>query len=279
MSLDGSSSGIPCCRFSCFLSLIFLLALLSLSHAGDLLIGDSVDPTLNQPHFYPFDNGESTEYWATWSGIPVASAKIRLDPLFIEGEKFYQVKVRARSWKYLNFIWKMRDSIESIFEAETFRTRRFVFRQRENRRKVDTIASFDRKSNKWVVERQKRNKVKRFEFVSRKTFDPISAVYLVRSLDFKAGDTIKMEVFGGKSRYLVTMDVVGRERIATDAGVFDAYKIVPKVINLSRSGYARRMRQAAVWISSDEKRMLLKIVSRVFIGSVTIELVERKVTE
>ena len=277
MSLDKSPSGIRCCRFSCFLSLIFLLALLSLSHAGDLLIGDSVDPPLYQPHFHPFDNGESTEYWASWSGIPVASAKIHAAPLFIEGEKFYEVKIQARSWKYLSLFWKMRDSIESIFEAETFRPRRFVFRQRENRRKVDTIASFDRKSNKWVVERRKRNKVKRYEFVSRNTFDPISAVYLARSLDFKVGDTLKLEVFGGKSRYLVTLDVVGIERITTDAGVFDAYKIVPKVFNLTRSGYAGRMRQAAVWISTDEKRMLLRMVSRVFIGSVTIEMVKRKV--
>ncbi len=190
-----------------------------------------------------------------------------------DGKKFYQVKIRAKTYKYLDLIWKMRDSIESTFEADTLRPHRFIFRQRENRRRIDTTALYDRWSEKWVVRRQKGHKVRQYEFHSSSILDPILATYYVRTIDFKVGDELRFEVFGGKSRYLVSLNVVGEERVEVGAGVFDAYRIIPRVINLTRSGYARRVRHATVWISNDPKRRLLRVVSHVFIGSVYIELV------
>lgn len=227
-----------------------------------------------EPHFYPFAGGESAEYRASWNGIPVATAEIQAVPALIDGKKFYQVRVRARTWRYLELIWKMRDVIESTFEANTLFPHRFIFRQRENRKKIDTTARFDPAGKKWIVHRQQGEKIRDYEFVSQHTLDPISAVYLARSLDIKVGDTIRMEVFGGNSRYLVILEVAGKEPVAVQSGVFEAYKIIPRVINLASSGYAGRVRQATVWISADTKRRPLKIVSQVFIGYVNIELVE-----
>ena len=277
MILDGLPWGIFPRRWRCF-SDCFFIALLLLSdwQPGRLLAADPIDLPRYQPYFYPFDGGEHAEYRASWNGIPIASAKIDTAALFIDGKKFYQVKVQTRTWRYLELIWKMRDTIESIFEARTFYPYRFIFRQRENRRKINTTAHFDPASKKWAVHREQGNNVRDYEFISQHTMDPVSAIYLARSLDFKVGDTLRMDVFGGNSRYLVTMDVVGREPITVKTGVYEAYKIIPRVINLTSSGYAGRVRQATVWISADEKRMPLKVVSQVFIGYVSIELVERR---
>lgn len=66
------------------------------------------------------------------------------------------------------------------------------------------------------------------------------------------------------------------ELVTTRTGLFEAYRIVPRVMNLTSSGYAGRVRQATVWISADEKRRLLRMVSQVFIGYVSIDLVEGK---
>lgn len=255
-------------------SLFFALFFLSLSHAGGLSNDEPEEAGRYQPRYYPFADGERVLYQASWNGIPIAKAKIHTSLVWRGGKKFYQVKVRARTFKYLDPFWKMRDSIESIFEADTLRPHRYTFRQRENRKRIDTTALYDHESKKWVVRRQKRHKVRQFEFMSRNTLDPISATYFVRSIDFEVGDRIQLEVFGGKSRYLVILDVVGEERIRVKAGLFNAYKIIPRVINLSRSGYARRVRQVTVWMSADQKRRPLRIISDVFIGSVYIEMVD-----
>ena len=272
MSVDEFPSGVALRGLWCFFLLVFLL--LSLCPVVPLFAADPGEISRYQPHFYPFDGGENAEYRASWNGIPVASAEIQSAPLSIDGKKFYQVKVQARTWRYLELIWKMRDSIESIFEAKSLHPHRFIFRQRENRRKIDTTAHFDPANKKWAVHRKQGDKVRDYEFFSPHTMDPISAIYLARSVDFKVGDALRMEVFGGNSRYLVIMDIVGREPITVKTGVFEAYKIIPRVINLTSSGYAGRVRQATVWISADEKRRPLKIISQVFIGYVSIELVE-----
>lgn len=263
-------------RWWCFLASCFFSLLLPVCSVVTPLADETGEMPHYQPHFYPFDGGESTEYQASWNGIPVASAEIRSVPLVIEGKKFYQVKVQARTWRYLELIWKMRDVIESTFDAKTLYPRRFIFRQRENRKKIDTTAQFDPLSKKWIVHRQQGNRARDYEFVSQHTMDPISAAYLARSLDFKVGDTLRMEVFGGNSRYLLILDIVGREPVSTKSGVSEAYKVVPRVINLTSSGYAGRVRQATVWISADEKRIPLKMVSQVFIGYVSIELIAER---
>ncbi len=99
---------------------------------------------------------------------------------------------------------------------------------------------------------------------------------MARSLDFKIGDHFEFEVFGGKSRYLVMLDVAAKERVKVKIGEFDAYKIIPKVTDLSKTGYATRVREAAIWITADEKRMPVKMSTQVFVGSVNIEMTEGK---
>jgi len=276
MSLERFPSADRCRRALVLLLFSFIFTPAFYSDAGAPSAESPGQISQFHPKFYPFDKGERVLYQGSWLGIPVASAEIQMTPVFVNGKKFYQAKVQASTWKYLELIWKMRDSVESVFDSENMQPHRFVFRQRENRRKIDTTASFDPNTKKWAVHRQDGAKVNDYEFVSPYTLDPISAVYLARSIDFKIGDTLRLEVFGGKSRYLVILDIVGKERITVKNSSFDAYKIVPRVWNITSSGYADRMREATVWISADEKRQPLRIVSKAFVGSVTIELVEEK---
>jgi len=254
-------------RVICFIAILF---------SGTLLIGaDSPPPLKNYtPHYRPFDGGERAVYRASWLGVPVATASIDMRPVTLEGKKFYQATVKAETSQGLDLIFKMRDTIESTFDAETLHPRRFSFVQRENKRANDTTANVDPVTHKWTVQRKEGKKRKDFEFESPYTLDTVSAVYLARSLDFKVGDTFRLEVFGGKSRYLVTLDVVGKERVTVRRKEYETFKIIPKVADLSKTGYAKRMHQATAWITADDKRLPVKMSSQVFIGSVNIELTE-----
>ena len=116
-----------------------------------------------------------------------------------------------------------------------------------------------------------------FEFVSGDTYDPVSASYLLRSLDFKVGDRLEFNLFGGHHRYLLTLDVVNQERIKVKAGQFNTYKIECQMVKrppLKDDGYVYR---ATGWISADEKRILVKAKSKAWIGSVYVELIHAEV--
>jgi len=254
---------------------IFLSSILGL--AADGQPPEAPPPLKNYtPRFRPFDGGEKAVYHASWLGVPVASAEITMKPVLVDGKKHYQATVKAESWRYLDMIFKMRDVIESTFDAETFHTRRFSFIQRENKKANDTTAEVDPATRKWTVRRKENKKKKDFEFESPYALDTVAAVYLARSLDFKAGDQFRLEVFGGKSRYLVTLDVIGKERVSVKGKDYEAYKIVPKVADVSKTGYAKRVREATAWITADEKRLPIKMSTHVFVGSVNIEMMEEK---
>jgi hypothetical protein len=254
-------------RFFFFTAIVFLSTL--------VLAAETQPPLKNYtPRYRPFEGGERAVYEASWLGVPVATAKIDMRPVTLDGKKHYQATVKAESWHGLDMIFKMRDTIESTFDAETLHTRRFSFIQRENKKVIDTNAEVDPVTHKWDVKRKEGKKRKDFAFESPYTLDTVSAVYLARSLDFKVGDTFRLEVFGGKSRYLVTIDVVGKESVSVRRKQYEAYKIIPKVADMSKSGYAKRVRQATAWITADAKRLPVKMSTQVFIGSVNIELTE-----
>jgi hypothetical protein len=208
----------------------------------------------------------------------VATAEIRTTPVTIEGKKFYQVRVEAQTSKVLDMMWKMRDTISSTFDATALSPFRFVFNQRENSRVIDTDAKYNPTLKKWVVDRRQDGKKPRvYEFDSPNTLDPITAVYLARSVDLKVGDKLLFNVFGGRHRYLLELAVQSKEPVELESGkVIDTFKIVPKVTNISKQGYASRMKEAAIWISADERRMPIKLTSKIFVGTVHMELVQDK---
>jgi Protein of unknown function (DUF3108) len=231
-----------------------------------------------QPKYYPFDSGERAVYKASWNGIPVAIAEISTTSQIIDGKKFYNVQVEAKTSPVLDLIWKMRDTITSTIEAKALAPTRFTFSQRENRKIIDTEARFDRATKKWFVHRDERRKVKKYEFDQPpNTIDPITAVYLARSQDLKVGDHLYFNIFGGRYRYLLDLEVERREKIQITSGSVDAFKIVPRIKNLMKQGYAERMNEASVWISADERRIPVMLNSKIFVGSIYIERIEDKI--
>jgi hypothetical protein len=231
-----------------------------------------------QPKYYPFDAGERAVYKASWNGVPVATAEIATSSQMIDGKKFYSVRVDAKTSPVLDLFWKMRDTITSTIEAKALAPTRFTFSQRENQKVIDTEARFDRNTKKWFVHRDERRRVKQYEFDQPpNTIDPITAVYLARSQDFKIGDHLYFNIFGGKYRYLLDLEVERREKIYIASGGIDAFKIVPRIKNLMKQGYAQRMNEAAVWISDDERRIPVMLSSRIFVGSIYIERIDDRV--
>jgi Protein of unknown function (DUF3108) len=231
-----------------------------------------------QPKFYPFDGGERAVYKASWNGIPVATAVIATTSQFIGGKKFYNVRVDAKTSPILDLFWKMRDTITSTIEAKPLAPTRFTFSQRENLKVIDTEAKFDRTAKKWSVHRDERTEVKKYEFDQPpNTVDPITAVYLARSQDFKVGDHLYFNIFGGKYRYLLDLEVERREKVHIASGSIDAFKIVPRIKNLMKDGYAERVNEGSVWISADERRIPVMLSSRIFVGNIYIERIEDKV--
>ena len=248
--------------------------------AGETLIKPEAVPVYHPKH-YPFEAGEKELYSASWNGIfSVATAEISMISSVIDGKKVYHVQVQAKSSRILDFIWKMRDTITSTFDAKALSPARFTFSQRENAKVIDTEARLDAATKRCAVSRQQVGQQPQvYEFESENTLDPITAVYLARSVEFKVGDRLYFKVFGGRYRYLLELLVETKEPIELASGrKVEAYRIIPRLQNLTKNGYAERFNEATIWISADERRLPVRLSSNIAFGSVQLELGQDKRT-
>jgi hypothetical protein len=232
-----------------------------------------------QPKTLPFEAGEKGIYRASWNGMfSVATAEVRTVPTVVDGKKVFQVRVEAKTSKALDLIWKMRDTISSTFDAKGLSPSRFTFNQKENSRVINTDARLDPTTKRWSVNRQQVGKrAKIFEFESQNTLDPITAVYLARSIDFKVGDRLYFKVFGGRYQYLLELLVEKKEAVALESGkTIEAFRVIPRIQNITKNGYASRLNDATIWLSADERRVPIKLSSKIVFGSVQLELIEDK---
>jgi len=267
-------------KFRLLLAILSFCAVLAgaISQAGEATIKAETAPAYS-PKFYPFERGEKEVYRATWNGLfSVATAEVTTTSSMVDGKKVYQVRVDAKTAKALDLIWKMRDVITSTFDAKSLAPSHYHFSQRENSRVIDTEAKLDVNAKLWSVHRQQNGKrTKIYQFDSHNTFDPVTAVYLARSIDFKIGDKLYFKIFGGRYHYLLELFVEKKETVELPSGkTVEAFKIVPQVQNLKKTGYANRLREAAIWISADERRLPIKLSSKIAFGSVQLDLMEVK---
>jgi hypothetical protein len=79
-------------------------------------------------------------------------------------------------------------------------------------------------------------------------------------------------VFNGKSRYFISLTAAERTTIEYKGEPRKVIVITPQVRNLTTTAPKSKLRRAYIYVSDDEEREVLKIVSSVFIGSVTVEL-------
>ena len=264
--------------FAAILSLALALQVVLSAQASAPMIKLDAVPVY-QPHYLPFTTGEREVYRATWNGMfSVATAEIQTIPAVVEGKKVFKVRVEAKTSRALDLIWRMRDTITSTFEANNLAPSHFNFSQRENSRVIDTDAKYDPAMKRWAVNRQQLGKqTKVYQFDSDNTLDPITAIYLARSTDFKVGDRLYFKLFGGRYRYLLELFVEKKEPIELESGKsIEAYRIIPRIQNITKNGYAGRLNEAVIWLSADQRRLPVKLSSKVAFGSVHLELVESK---
>jgi Protein of unknown function (DUF3108) len=230
-----------------------------------------------RPKYFPFEGGEKALYRASWNGMfSVATAEIFTTPTVVDGRQLFNVRVEAKTSTALDLIWKMRDTIVSTFDAKALIPSRYSFHQRENSRVIKTEARYSESTRRWAVNRQQAGKpAKIWEFDSQNTFDPLTAVYLARTLDFKPGERLYFKVFGGRYQYLLEMHVERQERVTFGSGkTVEAFRIIPRLQNITKGGYAERMNEAVIWLSADERRMPVKLSSKIAFGKVDLELIE-----
>ena len=206
-----------------------------------------------------FEKGETLDYTVRWLRITGGTGRMTIGPL---GDNQLRITSAAKSSPGFSRIYSVNDQIESIVARNDFSTLRYMKRLEENGDAIQEVTTVED-----GVATRVRKKVRTVK-VPRPVLDPISVIYFLRTLDLTPGKTHDLTLVADVRLYNVHAKVLRRETLATPAGTFKTVVVEPRM----ESGGVPREEKMTIWYTDDERRIPVRIYTKVKFGSVTATL-------
>jgi hypothetical protein len=222
---------------------------------------------------FPFQPGERLVYRLFWGVIPAGYAELEVLPFKeLDGESSWHFLLSVRTSEFVDLFYKVRDRIESLTDLALANSIFYRKEQREGRTDRDVVVRFDREARSVVYsdKGEARNSIE----IKEGTIDPLASLYFIRSQPLAENLEIVRPVTDGKKIVKGVAKVVGREMVRIDGGEYDTFIVEPDLQDLSGLFEKSKDSKLQLWITADDSRTLIKVKSKVMVGSFTATLVE-----
>jgi uncharacterized protein DUF3108 len=230
----------------------------------------STAPAQKKEMAVPFRVGEVLEFDIGWSLYPTAgNATVTVKekrPSF--GSTAYYIVAEGRPTPLVSKLYTLYYKADTLIETTTLLPQRGSLYSEEGKRHRMKTTTFNQAAKKATYEIQTRTTVKKDLAIPGYTQDALSAVYVLRSIPFKAGEKFNMPVSDNGNVYKVQMQVGASEPVKTPLGTINALKIVPVITGPDKDS----PRGLALWISDDPRRLPLKMEAQLLVGKFIITL-------
>lgn len=216
----------------------------------------------------PFNIPERLVYDLTWAGIKAGEAVLEIKD---EGDHLSIVST-TRSAKWVSVFYKVDDRVESRLMKGSLsllgHSINYRLKIREGRHRKDKEVVFDKTQSKALYIDYLSKEKKEID-IPFPIFDPLSSFYYVRGLHLEVGKPVFVTIFDSKKVWNVEVQVLKKERIEVPAGEFDTIVIRPL---LKSEGIFYRKGDIQIWLTEDEKRIPVRLQTKVKIGSIKANL-------
>ncbi|HTM66261.1 MAG TPA: DUF3108 domain-containing protein [Flavipsychrobacter sp.] len=238
----------------------------------------SFSASLAQNKYLPnpaFRDGEKITYTVFYNVIGIyvnaGTAVFQTNLERYNNTDVYHVVAEGRTNKKYDWIFKVRDRYESYFDTEKFRSLRFV----------RNIHEGDFKHHEEIVFQPKKNLVitnDNVYHVPSSIMDVINAVFYARNIDYNAyrpGAKISFNIFLDGQVYNSYVRYLGKERVTTKYGTYQAIKLKPLLIEGSVFKDGENM---TLWVTDDARHVPVRAESPISVGSIKIDMANYTIT-
>ncbi len=219
----------------------------------------------------PFTPGERLVFSLNWQGISAGKAELKILPITtLSGEPAYHFVLTARTNGFIDNFYKVRNRFDGFADMALTRSLFFKRKQREGdfRREVDVHFDWDRSEAQYATQKKTREPIP----LADGTFDPLSILFYVRTIPFAEGAEVKRFVTDGRKSVEGTMRVVKKETITVPAGTYETYVVEPDTKDIGGVFNKSDDASLSLWLTTDHRRLPIKIKSKVSVGSFYGEL-------
>jgi hypothetical protein len=219
----------------------------------------------------PFQPGEKFIYRASWGMIPAGDAAIEVMPYkTYQGIRTYHFVMETRTNAALDLIYKIRERQDAYPDIHMSRTLYYA-KKNTGEHPRDVVVTFD--WEKMTATYTSFGQAEKPVSIQTGTFDPLSLFFVVRLHKLKEGDVLEIPVTDGKKLIATKARVDRREKLVIDGKSYDTYLIIPEMGRLDKVFGKEREPDMKIWYTADEKKLPVKIQTKVAVGSFVFELI------
>jgi Protein of unknown function (DUF3108) len=212
----------------------------------------------------PFAVGERMEYDVKFGILRVGNAHMEVVGLDnLRGRPVWHTAFWVRGG---NFMYRVNDVYESWMDTETLSSLRFVQELEEGGK--DTERRFEIYPERAIFVQTTKKPNKEEQSVNQ-PLDDGSFLYFIRTIPLEVGQTYDFNRYFRPDRNPVRIKVLRRERIDVPAGTFNAIVVQPVI---KTKGIFSENGHAEVWLSDDDKHIMLQLKSKLSFGSLNLYL-------
>ena len=250
---------------------LFVLVMLLLSAIINAEVKSAIAVS---PQVTELQTNESLTYSVSWSNLitaGIAILKVESESL-PEGGSALSFVINGYSTGVVEKLYHVHDIAQSMFDPLIGQSLSYnikeVYGMKHRRREL----TFD-SAHGTVISKLNDDAAETLP-VPVHVLDPLSALYVLRMTNnFTIGKNMVLSVFESGKNWSVEIQVLGREKVLTPAGAFNAIKLrtYPRY-----EGVFLNKGVVFIWLSDDNRKIPVLIKSSLKVGSFVLTLTERK---
>ena len=224
---------------------------------------------------HAFGDGEKVFYEVSynWGFIWVNAGEVyfKTNTVKINDKYCYLFDSYGTSYRFYDWVFKVRDHFQSEVEVENFRPVWFTRNIYEGGYQVNNRYDFDFENQLLFSRTENSDKPKTIDTLVLHdcTFDVLSAIYYARTIDFSnysIGDTIPIRFVIDGDFFELYIRYLGRENKKTrDLKVFECFKFSAMLVEgtIFKGG-----EDLLVWVTADKNKIPIMVEAKILIGSI-----------
>lgn len=254
-----------------------ILSLAYLITAGlSISIAQSSEKEFRKIEQKAFKTGEKLTFEINYGFVTAGEAVMEVDPSYqtLNGRKCYEIRFTVKSTPSFDWVYKVDDFYKTFVDTEGLFPWRFEQHIKEGNYQRDFEAIFDQenlKAKTYTGDKEPKKFEGEFD-IPKYVQDAMSAFYYGRTIDYtkmNEGDLISLQNFYKDKTYPLQIKYLGKETIEVPAGEFRCVKVEPLV---QEGGLFKSEGSIVIWMTDDERKMPVKVKTKVLIGSIDADL-------
>lgn len=215
-----------------------------------------------------FGFGERLDYKVGYKFITAGTGFFQIlpDPVYRgDGRMCFDIRFQVRSLESLDWLYRVKDSYRTVLDIDGVFPWEFEQHVREGKYSRDFTAQFDQINH--------RAKVKdKYHPIPPYVHDIVSAFFYVRTMNLgsmRKDSIFYLSNFFDDTTFKLGVRIKGKQTTEVDAGKFRCVVIEPLVVE---GGLFKSEGNILIWVTDDERKIPVKVATKILIGYVTAEL-------